>query len=205
LEQTHYRNERNVKIRKPLKFHVLLTTPEMAIADEEFLSKISWEVLICDEAQRLKNRQSRLFTTLENFSFQHTVLLSGTPLQNNIGELFALLSFIDRNHFCDFDAFMKQYGNMSDAKQVEQLQEEIRPYMLRRLKGDVEKSLPGKEETLVEVELTMLQKKFVVVFFLFFQIDFFIDCLVLTDTTKLCSKRIRFNCKIWLDPRPCLV
>ncbi len=113
------------------KFHVLLVTPEVVMQDVELLKTITWSVLICDEAQRLKNKQSRFYKELIDFKTLHTILLSGTPLQNNISELYSLLVFLDFEKFHDESEFMESYGDMTDAAQVAKLQDLIRPYMLR--------------------------------------------------------------------------
>jgi chromodomain-helicase-DNA-binding protein 7 len=75
-------------------------------------------------------------------------------------ELWTLLNFIDPDDFDDLDDFMDTYGDIKSKERVDQLHETIRPYILRRLKEDVEKSVPPKEETLIEVELTVLQKQY---------------------------------------------
>jgi SNF2 family DNA or RNA helicase len=155
-----FQDDKGNAFKESFKWHILLTSPEIVLQDVLLLKHIQWEVLICDEAQRLKNNVSRFYKELVLFNFSHCVLLSGTPLQNSVKELYALLAFMDPASFPDEDAFLEQYADMKDSAHVHQLQEVIRPFMLRRLKGDVEKSLPGKEETLVEVELTTLQKKF---------------------------------------------
>ena len=88
------------------------------------------------------------------------MLLTGTPIQNNVSEFWTLLNFCDEDAYEDLDEFLEKYGDMKDKETVDQLHEEIRPYILRRLKEDVEKSVPPKEETLIEVELTMPQKQY---------------------------------------------
>jgi hypothetical protein len=90
---------------------------------------------------------------------EHKILLTGTPLQNSIDELWALLNFLEPNRFESHKEFIDSYGNMSSAADVEKLQGLLKPLMLRRLKQDVEKAIPIKEETIVEVELTTTQKK----------------------------------------------
>lgn len=86
--------------------------------------------------------------------------LSGTPLQNSTEELFALLNFADQNNFNDRNNFIESFGQLTDAKQVSDLHAVLKPYLLRRVKEDVAKSLPPKEETILEVSLTPLQKAF---------------------------------------------
>ena len=86
--------------------------------------------------------------------------LRSTPIQNDVKEFWTLLNFIDPKGFGDSDEFMERYGDMKSKDRVDELHEEIRPYILRRLKEDVERSVPPKEETLIEVELTVAQKQY---------------------------------------------
>ena len=117
-------------------------------------------MLIVDEAHRLKNNTSRLFEELITIPYDHCVLLTGTPLQNKTEELWSLLHFADKQKFKDRQEFLARFGNLRDSKQVAQLHNTLKPYLLRRVKEDVEKSLPPKEETIVEVALTAQQKQF---------------------------------------------
>jgi chromodomain-helicase-DNA-binding protein 7 len=143
---------------------IVITTPEALLAkDQDELTSVDWEMLIVDEAHnRLKNRTSKFSMSLreERFLFRHCVLLTGTPIQNNMDELWTLLNVIDPNAFVDRDYFLGRFGNMRGKERVDELHEIIRPYMLRRLKEDVEKNLPAKEETIIEVDLTSFQKKY---------------------------------------------
>ena len=142
------------------KFHVLITTYEMVLCDTSFLSRFAWRYLCIDEAHRLKNKTCRLTTVMRQFKYDHLLLLSGTPLQNNIEELWTLLNVIDPSTFASLSSFMQDFGDLKDLEQVERLQNLLKPYMLRRMKEDVEKSIAPKEETIVEVELTKLQKQY---------------------------------------------
>jgi chromodomain-helicase-DNA-binding protein 7 len=142
---------------------VVLTTPEVLCSDDSTeLAILEWEALIVDEAHRLKNHSSKFGTSLrdERFTFKHTLLLTGTPIQNNMHELWTLMNLIDPRRFPNCEKFMMDYGDMKTKEKVDELHETIRPYILRRLKEDVEKSVPLKEETLIEVELTVLQKQY---------------------------------------------
>lgn len=141
-----------------LLFDVLLTTYEMVIAGIDHVSDIQFGISVLDEAHRLKNSKSKASLALRQIEIDHKVLLSGTPLQNNLGELWSLLNFIDPEKFPSLDAFLSAH-RMEHADDVEKIQVLLRPLMLRRMKDDVE-SIPVKEETIVEVELTMIQKRF---------------------------------------------
>ncbi|OQR85660.1 chromodomain protein [Achlya hypogyna] len=144
------------------RFDVLITTYEMCVAaDRSTLGRIPWTVVAVDEAHRLKNRKSKLSSVLlSDFTYGNLLLLTGTPLQNNVEELWTLLHFLDRNKFASQDEFTEAFGNITDVEQVENLQSELRPFLLRRMKEDVETSLAPKEETIIEVELTVLQKQY---------------------------------------------
>lgn len=142
------------------KLHILITTYEVVLKDIEVLSKIRWKALIVDEAHRLKNPKARLFEELMRVPRDFCVLLTGTPLQNSTEELWALLNFSDPKTFASRDSFTEKFGQLTDAKQVSDLHAMLKPYLLRRVKEDVEKSLPPKEETILEVSLTPVQKTF---------------------------------------------
>lgn len=151
-----------IKLKKlqVTKFHVLITTYEVVLKDIAVLSKIRWRTLIVDEAHRLKNHRARLFDELASVPRDHCVLLTGTPIANATEELWALLHFANPRTFKDREEFLEKFGEMTDAKQVTELHALLKPYLLRRVKEDVEKSLPNKEETILEVSLTPIQKKF---------------------------------------------
>ncbi|KAL3860710.1 hypothetical protein ACJMK2_010796 [Sinanodonta woodiana] len=158
--EMYFRDENRQKIPDIYKFSVLVTTYEIIISDVELLSQIEWRCIIIDEAHRLKNKNCRLLEGLRMFDFEHKVLLSGTPLQNNVEELFSLLNFLEPEQFHSSDAFQAEFGNLKTEEQVEKLKSILKPMMLRRLKEDVEKNLAPKEETIIEVELTNIQKKY---------------------------------------------
>ena len=143
-----------------VKFDLMVTTFEVAIKDMSLLSKVPWRVLVVDEAHRLKNPEARLFQQLQQLQRDHCVLLTGTPLQNKTEELWGLLHFASPEKFPRLDLFVQRFGDLKDSSQVAQLHGLLKPFLLRRVKEDVEKSLPPKEETIIEVSLTAVQKQF---------------------------------------------
>lgn len=151
-----------------LKFDVLVTTYDTLIGDFDVIGQIPWRVTVVDEAHRLRNQKGKLLECMKEISakgtlqhgFQSRVLMTGTPLQNNIQELWTLLNFIEPFKFASLEDFEQRYGNMGSREQVEKLQSKISPFMLRRVKEDVAKDIPAKEETVIDVELTSIQKQY---------------------------------------------
>ena len=158
--EVHYRTETGKLIRDITKFNVLITTFEMIVTDYQDLKNFTWRACVIDEAHRLKNRNCKLLEGLRQLNLEHRVLLSGTPLQNNVNELFSLLNFLEPSQFACSEEFLREFGSLKTESEVLKLQALLKPMMLRRLKDDVEKSLAPKEETIVEVELTNIQKKY---------------------------------------------
>ncbi|XP_075685077.1 chromodomain-helicase-DNA-binding protein 8 isoform X3 [Rhinoderma darwinii] len=142
------------------KFDALITTFEMVLSDCPELREIEWRCVIIDEAHRLKNRNCKLLDSLKHMDLEHKVLLTGTPLQNTVEELFSLLHFLEPTQFASEAEFLKDFGDLKTEEQVQKLQAILKPMMLRRLKEDVEKNLAPKQETIIEVELTNIQKKY---------------------------------------------
>lgn len=132
----------------------------MILADCPELKKIHWSCVVIDEAHRLKNRNCKLLEGLKLMALEHKVLLTGTPLQNSVEELFSLLNFLEPSQFPSETAFLEEFGDLKTEEQVKKLQSILKPMMLRRLKDDVEKNLAPKQETIIEVELTNIQKKY---------------------------------------------
>uniref|UniRef100_A0A4X1TS82 Uncharacterized protein n=1 Tax=Sus scrofa TaxID=9823 RepID=A0A4X1TS82_PIG len=155
-----YRDAQGNPLSGVFKFHVVITTFEMILADCPELKKIHWSCVIIDEAHRLKNRNCKLLEGLKLMALEHKVLLTGTPLQNSVEELFSLLNFLEPSQFPSETAFLEEFGDLKTEEQVKKLQSILKPMMLRRLKDDVEKNLAPKQETIIEVELTNIQKKY---------------------------------------------
>merc|ERR1712012_141565 len=142
-----------------VKFHCLLTSYEMISMDAACLGSVQWEILVVDEAHRLKHNQSKFFKVLAGYALNYKMLLTGTPLQNNLEELFYLLNFLTPGKFNDLSKFQNDFDNIGKEDQVRLLHEMLGPHMLRRLKADVLKNMPSKSEHIVRTNLAPAQKK----------------------------------------------
>ena len=143
-----------------VKFHALLTSYEMISLDAACLGSVHWEILCVDEAHRLKNSNSKFFRVLSGYSINYKMLLSGTPLQNNLEELFYLLNFLTPSKFNDLEGFQANFTDIAKEEQVNKLHTMLGPHMLRRMKADVLKNMPSKSEFIVRTNLAPMQKKF---------------------------------------------
>ncbi|KAI8372913.1 SNF2 family N-terminal domain-containing protein [Radiomyces spectabilis] len=156
-------------------FQVLLTTFDYIIKDRPALSKIKWMHMIIDEGHRIKNTNSRLTTVLRQYySSRYRLILTGTPLQNNLPELWALLNFILPKIFNSVKSFEDWFNTpfstqgvqdkveLNEEEQlliIKRLHKVLRPFLLRRLKKDVEAELPDKIERVVKCKLSALQAR----------------------------------------------
>ncbi|KAF8796834.1 Chromodomain-helicase-DNA-binding protein 4 like protein [Argiope bruennichi] len=155
-------DEEVIKTQKdvPIKFHVLLTSYELVCIDTAMLGSIDWQVLVVDEAHRLKNNQSKFFKILNTYKINYKLLLTGTPLQNNLEELFHLLNFLNASAFNDLQGFLNEFADLAKEEQVKKLHDLLGCHLLRRLKADVLKNIPAKSEFIVRVDLAQMQKKY---------------------------------------------
>ncbi|KAJ1395171.1 SNF2-related, N-terminal domain [Sesbania bispinosa] len=159
------------------KFNVLLTTYEylMNKHDRPKLSKIHWHYIIIDEGHRIKNASCKLNADLKHYQSSHRLLLTGTPLQNNLEELWALLNFLLPNIFNSSEDFSQWFNKpfesngdnspdealLSEEENlliINRLHQVLRPFVLRRLKHKVENQLPEKIERLIRCEASSYQK-----------------------------------------------
>ncbi|XP_065415328.1 chromodomain-helicase-DNA-binding protein 2 isoform X30 [Chrysemys picta bellii] len=144
---------------KRLKFNALITTYEILLKDKTVLGSINWAFLGVDEAHRLKNDDSLLYKTLIDFKSNHRLLITGTPLQNSLKELWSLLHFIMPEKFEFWEDFEDDHGKGRENG-YQSLHKVLEPFLLRRVKKDVEKSLPAKVEQILRVEMSALQKQY---------------------------------------------
>uniref|UniRef100_A0A673C0X5 Uncharacterized protein n=1 Tax=Sphaeramia orbicularis TaxID=375764 RepID=A0A673C0X5_9TELE len=144
---------------KRLKFNILLTTYEILLKDKSFLGSVNWAFIGVDEAHRLKNDDSLLYKTMIDFKSNHRLLITGTPLQNSLKELWSLLHFIMPEKFHSWEMFEEEHGKGRDSGYTS-LHKELEPFLLRRVKKDVEKSLPAKVEQILRVEMSAIQKQY---------------------------------------------
>ncbi|OII74809.1 uncharacterized protein cubi_00362 [Cryptosporidium ubiquitum] len=162
-----YGSRSSRQTRRRYRFDVVITTPSIlnSQVDCDFLRQIDWYMMIVDEAHQLKNRDSKRFKELHEFGTMYRLLLSGTPLHNNLEELWSLLHFLNPLRFQNYQEFRLRYPDIENPnvigpdkqRQLEELQNELQEYVLRRVKRDVEKSLPNKVERILRVELSPQQ------------------------------------------------
>ncbi|KAG2009048.1 SNF2-family ATP dependent chromatin remodeling factor snf21, variant 3 [Coprinopsis cinerea AmutBmut pab1-1] len=152
----------------PQDFEVCITSYEICLIEKGALKKFSFEYIVIDEAHRIKNVDSILSQIVRSFMSRGRLLITGTPLQNNLKELFALLNFICPEifvNYADLDAFLHKDDSGAEneedksKKVVEALHKILRPFLLRRVKSDVEKSLLPKKEINIYVGLSEMQRK----------------------------------------------
>ncbi|OCK85531.1 hypothetical protein K432DRAFT_377542 [Lepidopterella palustris CBS 459.81] len=160
-------------------YNVVITSYQLILQDAAAFKRRAWHYLILDEAHNIKNFKTQRWQTLLTFRTQRRLLLTGTPLQNNIDELWSLLYFLMPAGFAgegriaglqDFSMALKKPTNqiLEQGKQVldtegqkivRKLHEVLRPYLLRRMKSDVEKQMPGKYEHIVYCRLSKRQRQ----------------------------------------------
>lgn len=161
-------------------WHVCITSYQLVLQDQNAFKRKKWHYMILDEAHNIKNFRSQRWQSLLNFNTQHRLLLTGTPLQNNLMELWSLLYFLMPSGrpsevmpqgFADLRNFqewfsrpvekMVQGGEYVDEEvkeTISKLHQILRPYLLRRLKADVEKQMPAKYEHVVYCKLSKRQR-----------------------------------------------
>ena len=156
-----------------LKFNVLVTSYEFIMRDRSKLSKVAWKYIIIDEAHRLKDREGRLSRDLDKFRAQRRLLLTGTPLQNELSELWSLLNLLLPEVFDSSKVFQEWFGGNSKVSNdadgedwierekkvivISRLHQILEPFMLRRLVQDVESKLPPRVTVIVHCPFSAFQ------------------------------------------------
>ncbi|GLJ18606.1 hypothetical protein SUGI_0331380 [Cryptomeria japonica] len=153
---------------KPNYFHVCITTYRLVIQDAKAFKRKKWKYLILDEAHLIKNWKSQRWQTLLNFNSKRRILLTGTPLQNDLMELWSLMHFLMPHLFQSQQEFKDWFSNpisgmverqeQVNREVVDRLHNVLRPFILRRLKQDVEKQLPKKYEHVICCKLSKRQR-----------------------------------------------
>ncbi|KAK9764296.1 putative ATPase [Basidiobolus ranarum] len=172
-ERAHIRRKRMSKLGET--FPVVVTSYELIMNDRKFLQKYAWKYLVIDEGHRIKNMNCKLVRELKSYHSANRLLLTGTPLQNNLLELWSLLNFLLPDIFdsveifqswFDFNDLNEQKGKdkvISDESQhniISKLHHILKPFLLRRLKLDVEFQLPKKREYVLYAPMTAKQKEY---------------------------------------------
>jgi len=156
---------RNAFIRDvmmPGGWDVCVTSYEMVLREKSVFKKFHWKYIIIDEAHRIKNEESKLSVTIREFKSSNRLLITGTPLQNNLHELWALLNFLLPDIFSsseDFDEWFNTNSCLGDDSLVQRLHGVLKPFLLRRLKSEVEKSLLPKKEIKIFMGLSKMQRE----------------------------------------------
>lgn len=156
--------------RRDSEFHVCVTSYETLMTDQTHFPRVKWQHVVLDEAQAIKNSASARWKALLNFPCRNRLLLTGTPLQNKMSELWSLLHFImptvfdSHTEFADWfakdiEGHAKNASSMLDSTTLARLRTLLDPFMLRRVKRDVENEMPPKTELVVHCDLTPRQRK----------------------------------------------
>lgn len=162
------RKAKRVGWTKANAFHVCITSYKLVIQDHQSFRRKKWKYLILDEAQNIKNFKSQRWQLLLNFQTEQRLLLTGTPLQNNLMELWSLMHFLMPHVFQSHREFKEWFSNpmtgMIEGNSeynesiVKRLHKVLRPFLLRRLKAEVEKQMPKKYEHVVMCRLSKRQR-----------------------------------------------
>ena len=161
-------DRKHITYNKDSPFHVLITSYQLAVTDSQYIQKIRWQYMILDEAQAIKSSQSTRWKSLLGLRCRNRLLLTGTPIQNNMQELWALLHFIMPTLFDSHEEFSEWFSKdieshaQSNTKlnedQLKRLHKILKPFMLRRVKKHVQKELGDKEEKDVYCDLSYRQR-----------------------------------------------
>ncbi|KAG9238171.1 putative DNA helicase INO80 [Amylocarpus encephaloides] len=163
-------DRKHITYKESAPFHVLITSYQLVVSDVSYFQKMRWQYMILDEAQAIKSSQSSRWKILLGFHCRNRLLLTGTPIQNNMQELWALLHFIMPSLFDSHDEFSEWFSKdieshaQSNTKlnedQLKRLHMILKPFMLRRVKKHVQKELGDKIELDIFCDLTYRQRAY---------------------------------------------
>ncbi|CAI7638891.1 unnamed protein product [Penicillium palitans] len=161
-------DRKHITYNRDSEFHVLVTSYQLVVLDAQYFQKVKWQYMILDEAQAIKSSSSSRWKNLLGFSCRNRLLLTGTPIQNNMQELWALLHFIMPTLFDSHDEFSEWFSKdieshaQSNTKlnedQLKRLHMILKPFMLRRVKKNVQQELGDKVEKDIFCDLTYRQR-----------------------------------------------
>lgn len=150
-----YGNNRDEIYSKLAESDIILTSYQIAQRDSAVLKKHEFSYLILDEAQRIKNPRAKITLSVKQFKAEYKLALTGTPMENHLGELWSIYDFLMRGFLGNQPFFKKAYQNPiekdNDIFKKERLRRKISPFMLRRSKDEVLDELPEKIEILRKV------------------------------------------------------
>lgn len=156
--------------RRDAGFHILITSYQLLVSDEKYFRRVKWQYMVLDEAQAIKSSSSIRWKTLLSFNCRNRLLLTGTPIQNNMAELWALLHFIMPTLFDSHEQFNEwfskgieshaEHGGTLNEHQLNRLHSILKPFMLRRVKSDVISELTSKTEIMLHCKLSSRQQAF---------------------------------------------
>ncbi|KAF8640916.1 hypothetical protein AX17_000564 [Amanita inopinata Kibby_2008] len=162
-------SKKDISYNQDAPFHVLITSYQLVSVDQQYMQRVKWQYMILDEAQNIKNSASVRWKTLLGFHCRNRLLLTGTPIQNSMQELWALLHFIMPSLFDSHDEFNEWFskdienaaenkGSKLNEHQLRRLHMILKPFMLRRVKRHVQNELSEKIEKDIYVDLSARQR-----------------------------------------------
>jgi superfamily II DNA or RNA helicase len=145
------------------RFDIILTTYQTVLRDVELFEKIPFEYIILDESQQIKNRESKIFKSLNELTSINKLSLSGTPIENSLSDLWSQMQFINPNLLGTFPFFRNEFiypvEKLNDEEKKSRLKKLVNPYLLRRTKEQVAQDLPELTTSVFYAEMTPEQKQ----------------------------------------------
>ncbi|KAF4528299.1 hypothetical protein B566_EDAN014974, partial [Ephemera danica] len=202
-------------------FHVVITSYQLVVADIKYFNRVKWQYLVLDEAQAIKSSSSVRWKSLLGFQCRNRLLLSGTPVQNSMAELWALLHFIMPTLFDNHEEFAEwfskdieshaEHKGSIDERHLSRLHMILKPFMLRRIKKDVENELSDKIELMVYCPLTPRQKLLYSEenqdrgFAILFKFQPNIECHFKSHESGHAIQEVAYHCRPLNQELPCLI